>query len=208
MLTQIFISGLILVCSVVLLSVALLAARLITKRRKVFSGFQAIDVQLRRRHRVVQDLTRAAQAAPESPRDTIEKVALLNSRAAAVQSPTEREHFESALSDSLRALLDSTQEIPACRDCPKFSQLSADLHEIEQDLDKSTRFYNDAAHLYNQAVDAMPARLIAPMFSLDPQPFFQVHPGKRKGDATTRPHFLCRQRPAASERHEPARPGE
>jgi LemA protein len=188
MLSRILIIALISLLSVTVIAMATIVTRLIAKRKQVVKGYGTIDVQLKRRQELVEEMAEIAKTKKEPFAEIVNKFVFLKDRAQSVNSPIEREHFENALTCCLSEFFDSTKGRQEYCGCPKFAELWANLQQIDDDLRRSTSFYNDVTDQFNQAVDGVPARFIAPIFSIERQPLFHFD-AAQTASALPKPHL-------------------
>lgn len=174
----------ILVALVSLLTVlaTVIVLRLLAKRKQVVKRFGTIDVQLKRRHQLVDELSELSKTKEIRFDETLDNLLFLNSQARSVRSPTEREHFENALSDSLSEFLVAAKCNDEYHNCPHYCELVTALRNVENDLRRSMNFYNEVADNFNAAVEGPAARVIAPMFSIGPQPVMRFDFAQAKSD--------------------------
>ncbi len=189
MFMRIFLIVLISILTVVVIAVATVVTRLIAKRKQVVKGYGTIDVQLKRRGELVGEVAEIAKSKQEPFGEIIDKFVFLNTRAQTVNSPIEREHFENALSCSLAEFFSAVKGREEYNSCPKFAKLLKNLDQVENDLRTSTSFYNEITEQFNHAVDGVPARFIAPIFSIEPQPLFHFDSAQQKSGLPKHPHY-------------------
>lgn len=156
-----------------ILVVTVVVLRLLARRTQVVKRFGTIDVQLKRRHQLVDELSELSKSKAVRFDEPWENVLFLNGQARSVRSPTEREHFENALSESLGTFLAAAKCTDEYTACPHYCELVTQLRQVENDLRRSMNFYNEVADKFNAAVEGPAARIIAPMFAIAPQPLMR-----------------------------------
>lgn len=126
---------------VVIVYFASTAGRLDRLHRRVDTGSEALDVQLRRRASITLEL---AESGLLDPGTSIVMAEAAASASADDRDPVSRAPVESDLSGVLEAVFASREEVDALADLaggPEFvAELSGSVHRVEL----SRRFYNDA----------------------------------------------------------------
>ncbi len=156
------------------ISIGVVNARLKTRRTVAVNAREGLEFQLKRRHELIDAMMLPIQGDGSFDLGSSDNVSFLARRARHTIEFSEREHFETALADSLKELLevvDNSPELPVAESYAKPRQLFA---EAETDLQNAQRFYNDSVQQYNAIIDLWPNRLVAALFSFEREETFEV----------------------------------
>jgi LemA protein len=175
----------ILVAVVVLagLAVVLLYNRHVRLRNRVENAWAQVDVQLRRRYDLIPNLVETVKGYASHERATFEEVTRARTRAEAASGVGEQAAAENALTAAIGRLFAVAEEYPELRASENFQRLQADLTDTEQKIAVSRQVYNDTVLTYNNAVQTIPASVVAGTLGFDEKPFFEVEEPVREAPA-------------------------
>jgi LemA protein len=151
---------------------------LVRARHRVDEAWSDVDVQLRRRHDLVPNLTEVVRAYADHEQQlmTIVADARDEASAAAPVDGAHRERAETDLSDALSQLRATAEGYPELAASENFLRLHRQLAEIENEIRAARRIYNSNAEAYNVRVQSVPSSLIAVVGSFRPRRYFEVAP--------------------------------
>lgn len=168
-----------LVLAVLLILVGVIYNRAIRLRVLVREGFSGIDVQLKRRHNLIPNLVRTAQAAANFEQNVLTDIARL--RTQAMREPDNgnpsidgKQRDENALTGALVNFFAVAENYPALQSSTNFLKLQRELSEIEDFLQKARRYYNGTVRNYNTQLQIFPSNLITALFRFQKADFFQI----------------------------------
>lgn len=132
---------LVLILAVIAIYLASTAGRLDRLHKRVDTGLEALEVQLRRRSAISQQLATSDLLDPGT--------CIVLGEAASIaaedeRNPVYRAHAESDLSAVLEAIFDSREEVEALAEVPGGQQFVTELAGAVHRVELSRRFYNDA----------------------------------------------------------------
>lgn len=139
--------------------------RLKTRSTVVKHAREGLELQLARRHQIVQQILEPIKRDGSFDLDSTDNVELLSNQARNSPKFVERIHFETALGESLKDLLAAVDNSPELSVDESYARPRQMLEESEADLAKALRFYNGSVNEFNPLVDGFPNFLIAAMFS-------------------------------------------
>ncbi|MBY6205514.1 LemA family protein [Halomonas denitrificans] len=149
--------------------------RLVRARNLVGAGYADIDVQLQKRHDLVPQLVEAVRAYAGYEKTVLEDVTRLRSRAQEHgDDVADRDAAEQALAGGLGKLVLLAEAYPDLKAAENFRQLTSELTEVEDDIEKARRFYNGAVRQLNDRVQHVPDRFIAGPFGFREERFFSA----------------------------------
>ncbi len=177
---------LILICLSVVIVIGFLAInlynRLVRGRNEVKNAWNAIDVQLKRRHDLIPNLIDAVKGYASHERQTLDSV--IKARQEAIKSSGSieaGEKAENALSTTLRSLLALSEAYPNLKANESFIALQTELTATENKIGFARQYYNDNVLRYNNRVQTFPGNIVAGTYSFRMEPFFQLEKaGKRE----------------------------
>ena len=159
----------------IILYVISLYNKLVGLKVKVGEAWSDISVQMKRRYDLIPNLVETVKGYATHEKDTLERV--IGARAAAVSntgSPADQAASENMLSGALRQLLAVSEAYPDLKANQNFMNLSGQLSEIEDHIQKSRRFYNGNVRDLNTLVQEFPSNLIASKFGFETADFFEL----------------------------------
>jgi len=156
------------------LAIGLIYNQLVRRRILVREAFSGIDVQLKRRHELIPNLVRTVAAYSQHERETLSEVTSKRTLAIQALEPTTRLASEQALSSALGNLLVISEQVPQLRADQHYLELMQQLSAIEDDLQKSRRYYNGTVRELNTLVESFPANLCAALFGFHIEGFFTL----------------------------------
>jgi LemA protein len=175
----------ILLAVVVLLVVALvlLYNRLVRLRNRVENAWAQVDVQLRRRYDLIPNLVETVKGYAAHERGTFEEVTRARARAEAASGVPQQAEAENALTAAIGRLFAVAEAYPELRASENFQRLQQDLTDTEGRIAVSRQVYNDTVLTYNNAIQTIPANLVAGTLGFAEKPFFEVEEPVREAPA-------------------------
>jgi len=148
--------------------------RLVSLRQTVNQSWADISVQLKQRHDLIPNLVETVKGYAAHERGTLEAVTQARNAAVAASNPQAQAQAENVLSGALRQLFALSESYPDLKASQNFSQLQAELTDVENKIAASRRFLNNAVQEYNASIQSFPAVLIAGSLGFTPQTFFAL----------------------------------
>jgi LemA protein len=166
----------IVVVVVVLLALYLVALfnGLVRKRNRVDNAWAQIDVQLKRRRDLIPNLVETVKGYAAHERGTFEEVTRARAEAAGARTPAAIGAAEGVLSQALGRLFAVAEAYPELKANQSFLDLQAQLRETEDKIAISRQVYNDTVLTYNNAIQVLPAVLIAGALGFHKREFFEI----------------------------------
>jgi LemA protein len=159
---------------------------LVQKRNRVENAWAQIDVQLRRRRDLIPNLVETVKGYAAHERGTFEAVTQARAAAAGARSPAEIGAAEGLLSQAIGRLFAVAEAYPDLKANANFLDLQAQLQDAENKIAIARQVYNDTVLTYNNAIQVVPAVLIAGMLGFRKHEFFEIEePGDREPPAVS-----------------------
>lgn len=161
--------------------------RFVTQVASIDASWAGIDVELQRRHDLVDNLVRTVEGYATHERTTLEAVTRARARAVRAVDPEvpvdEQARAEDALTDGLSRLLAISEDMPDLKADSAFRQLQNQLVEIEDRITASRRLYNLEVAAYERRRKAVPSNLVASLFHFEPRELFEIQDAGAKHKA-------------------------
>ncbi|HBP82412.1 MAG TPA: hypothetical protein DD662_07855 [Planctomycetaceae bacterium] len=157
-----------------LLFVAVSFNRLVRYNNLVDEAFSGIDVQLKRRHELIPNLVECVKGYANFERSLIEDVVAARSSTATTNDMAGLNAKENGLTANLVKFLALAEAYPELKADTNFTQLSAQLVEVEDAIQYSRRYFNGAVRNLNISIESFPSNLVANLFDFTTKEFFEV----------------------------------
>jgi len=165
---------------VLLVFVVVAYNRLVRLRVQSEAAWADIDVQLKRRHDLIPNLVETVKGYAAHERGTFERVTEARARAMAGGGPAARAQAEGVLTEALRSLFAVAENYPQLRATENFTQLQAQISQIEDQIQLARRYYNAVVRDLNIRIAQFPTNLVAGLFAFKPREFFEGGAGDRE----------------------------
>lgn len=156
---------------------AFLFNRLVGLKNRAASAWSDIDVQLKRRHDLVDNLVETVRGYTQHEKQTLEEVTRLRSQAEQNRTaglPAAAGASEAALTSRLTSLLAVVEAYPELKASARFLDLQRALTSVENDIQNARRYYNAVVRDLNTRIQSVPDLLIAGPLGFDQREFFQL----------------------------------
>ncbi|MEV6634963.1 LemA family protein [Actinoplanes sp. NPDC051470] len=177
------------VCGVALLLALLVTGwavavfnRFVRSRNQVDASWGQIDVQLRRRYDLIPNLVATVQGYASHERGTLDAVVAARGLAvgAAQGAPMrDRAQAEGELTHMLGRLFALAENYPDLKANHNFARLQSELAATEDKIAYARQFFNSATESYNNAVQTMPASIVATVAGFGTRDFFHAAESER-----------------------------
>ena len=148
--------------------------KFIRLRNMVEEGWSGIEVQLKRRTNLIPNLLETVKGYMGHEKELLSKVTELRSRSMQEQTLGEKARLEEKLSHSLANVFAVAEGYPDLKANQNFSQLQAELAEIEDQIQMARRYYNGTVRNLNIQVESFPGNIIANIFKFPKAEFFEI----------------------------------
>ena len=148
--------------------------RLVRLRNLARSSWSDIDVLLKKRHDLVENLVETVKGYAAYEQATLREVTDARARAIDAKGPAQRGKEEARLGEKVRSLFAVAESYPDLKANNSFLHLQSSLAEIENGIEYARRYYNAVVRDYRTASEVFPANLIAPRLGFEAAEFFQL----------------------------------
>ena len=148
--------------------------RLVKLRNLVQEAWSSIDVMLKKRHDLIPNLVETVKGYATHERETLENVTKARNLAVGADSVEAKEAAEKNLNRAMVNLFAVAEQYPDLKANANFQQLQAELSSIENDIEKSRRYYNGTVRENNTLVESFPSNIVANMYKFEKSKFFEL----------------------------------
>ena len=159
---------------VLVLALVALYNRLVRLRNRTENAWSQVDVQLRRRYDLIPNLVETVKGYAAHERQTFDEVTEARTRAQQASGVAQQAEAENALTAAIGRLFAVAEAYPELRASENFQRLQEDLTDTESRIAVSRQVYNDTVLTYDNAIQTIPASLVAGLFGFESKPYFEV----------------------------------
>lgn len=145
----------------------------VTKRNQVKTDLSDVEIQVKRRASLVEQLVQLVKDYAEHEKETFEGVAKARSALDTSKSVKDTAKAENMLSSTLRSLFMVAERYPELKASQNFMSLRDDLKETENRIAGYREEYNRSVQHYNTAIQVFPNLFAAMIFNFQEEELFQ-----------------------------------
>lgn len=168
----------------IVLLLALILVALFNKlsRQKVLINEASSDIEtmLKQRYDMIPNLVNIVKGYAAHEKGTFESITELRSKAMSAGSFEEKAKLEDQLSQGLSKIFALAENYPELKANTNFLELQSNLKELEDNIQKSRRFYNGTVRDFNSMIVVFPNNILAGMFGFKAEPFFEASVEEQK----------------------------
>ena len=145
-------------------------------RQKVLVDEASSDIEtfLKQRYDMIPNLVEIVKGYAKHEKETFEKVTEMRSKAMGAGSLEEKMEYEKQLTGAITQLFAVAENYPELKANENFKELQTSLKELENNIQKSRRFYNGTVRDFNSMIAVFPNSIIAGIMGYKPLPFFEA----------------------------------
>ena len=147
----------------------------IIQRNKVKTDFADIDVQLRRRASLIDNLVAIVREYAKHEKSTFSDVAKARAALENPHGPKESAQADNMLTSALKSLFAVSEDYPDLLASKNYQELRADIKETEDQVATYREEYNQTVLEYNTMVQTFPNLLIAQLFGFEQEELFETN---------------------------------
>ena len=134
------------------------------------NAWSDIDVQLRMRFDLVDNLVETVKWYAKHEKDTFKEVVEARNKFATATDVKSKAEADNMLSASLKSLFALSEAYPELKANENFLSLQSELSDIENKIASARRYFNAATREYNTVVQQFPANVL---FHKQPEDYFE-----------------------------------
>lgn len=146
----------------------------ITARNKVKTDFADIDVQLRRRASLIENLVAIVREYAKHEKTTFEDVAKARASLEKPHSPKDSAVADNMLTSALKSLFAVSEDYPDLVASKNYQDLRIDIKETEDRIAEYRETYNQTILDYNTTIQTFPNLLVANLFGFQDEELFET----------------------------------
>lgn len=154
--------------------------KLVKQRMLVKEAASDIETFLKQRFDMIPNLVEIVKGYTKHESSTLEKVTEMRTKAMSAGSLSEKLEIDNEMSGMISKLFAVAENYPDLKADTSFLELQTNLSTLEEDIQKSRRYYNATARDYNTAIVVFPASILAGMFGFKEEPFFEATEEEKK----------------------------
>ncbi|MBP2685819.1 MAG: hypothetical protein H6Q81_724 [Deltaproteobacteria bacterium] len=148
--------------------------RLVRLRNLSRSSWSDIDVLLKKRHDLVENLVETVKGYAGYEQATLLGVTEARARAVRAAGPADRGKEEAVLGERVSSLFAVAEQYPVLKASEGYLLLQKQFVEIENGIEYARRYYNAVVRDYNTATETFPSNLVAPLFGFREAEYFRL----------------------------------
>ncbi len=151
-------------------------------KQKVLVEEASADIEtfLKQRYDMIPNLVEIVKGYAKHEKDTFKEVTEMRSKAMSAGSLSEKMEIEDQLSKAVSKIIAVAESYPELKANTNFQDLQSSLKELEENIQKSRRFYNGSARDFNTLIAVFPNNLLAGIFGFSKLPFFEASEEEKK----------------------------
>lgn len=164
------------IIALVLIAVVLVGLYNRLAKQKVLVEEASADIEtfLKQRYDMIPNLVEIVKGYAKHEQDTFKKITEMRAKAMASESLEQKMEIEGELSKALSRIIVVAENYPELKANTNFLDLQNSLNGLEDNIQKSRRFYNGSARDFNTLIAVFPNNLLAGIFGFSKLPFFEA----------------------------------
>ncbi len=154
--------------------------KLIRLKNNIKNAFADIDVQMKLRFDLIENLVNTVKGYVKHEKETLENITTARTNFLNAHNQNEKLAADNMLSGALKTLFAVAENYPDLKANQNFLQLQTELSDIENKIAAARRFLNSSINEYNSSIESFPTNIIAKLFGFTHQEFFAIEDQKEK----------------------------
>ncbi len=147
---------------------------LVGSRNAVEQAWSNVEVELKRRYDLIQNLVSIVKGYAVHERETLEKVTALRAKADTATDPVQAAAAQQEMAQALVRLVAVAESYPDLKADRQFLNLQQELSGTENRIAERRSAYNQCVNLYQNACESFPGNIIASVHSFPEKAFFDA----------------------------------
>jgi LemA protein len=143
--------------------------KLVSMKNTVDGALADIDVQMKMRFDLVENLVNTVKWYATHEKETLEKIVSARNTYMSATWPSEKAEANNQLSGMLKSVFALAESYPDLKANTGFVTLQSQLSEIEDKIASARRYFNATIKEYNTSLESFPSNIIASFFGFKNQ---------------------------------------
>ena len=167
---------------IVLLAVFAIALYNNLAKQKVLVGEASADIEtfLKQRYDMIPNLVEIVKGYAKHEKETFKEITEMRSKAMSAGSLDEKMEYEKALSTGITKIFAVAENYPELKANENFKELQVQLSDLENNIQKSRRFYNGTVRDFNTKITTFPNNIVAGLLGFTALKFFEISEGEKE----------------------------
>lgn len=139
-----------------------------------------IETFLKQRYDMIPNLVETVKGYAKHEKGIFESVSELRSKAMSAGSVEEKIKLEGELQKGISKIFAIAESYPELKANENFLNLQANLKDMEDEIQKSRRFYNGTVRDFNTKIQVFPNNIIVGILGFKEFPFFEAEEEEKK----------------------------
>jgi len=139
-----------------------------------------IETFLKQRYDMIPNLVEIVKGYAKHEQETFKQITEMRAKAMSAGSLSEKMELEDQLSKAVSKIIAVAENYPELKANTNFLDLQSSLKDLEDNIQKSRRFYNGAARDFNTLIAVFPNNILAGVFGFSKHPFFEASEEEKK----------------------------
>jgi LemA protein len=161
-------------CAIVVLWYLLTYNSLVNARNAVDQAWSHIEVELKRRFDLIQNLVEIAKGYAKYESDTFKSVTALRTQARPFVDAAAANSVQPELTRTIGQIMVLAENYPQLRADQSFLNLQSELAETENRIAERRHAYNQSVNVYANWLQSFPSNLVANIQGMPPKAFFDA----------------------------------
>jgi LemA protein len=161
-------------CGVVVVWYLLTFNSLVKARNAVDQAWSHIEVELKRRLDLIQNLVEIARGYAKHERDTFKQVAAIRAQGRPFSDAAAANNAEPELARAIGQIMVLAENYPQLRADQSFLNLQKELTETENRIAERRHAYNQTVNAYLNLIHTLPSNMVAYVQEMSERTFFDV----------------------------------
>ncbi len=168
--------------ALVLLAVILVGLYNKLAKQKIVVEEASADIEtfLKQRYDMIPNLVEIVKGYAKHEQETFKQITEMRAKAMSAGSLSEKMEVEDQLTKAVSKIIAVAENYPELKANTNFLDLQTSLKGLEDDIQKSRRFYNGAARDFNTLIAVFPNNLLSGIFGFSKLPFFEASEDEKK----------------------------
>lgn len=148
--------------------------RLIKLRNNTDNSFADVDVQMKNRFDLVENLVNTVKWYATHEKELLENVTKARTNFMWAKDNEGKMEADNMLAWTLKSLFAVAENYPDLKANQNFLHLQSELSDLENKIAAARRYYNSSIKEYDNALETFPSNIVAKMFGFQEKTYFEL----------------------------------